>query len=468
MTPRALSGAALLALALIATSSFAASRGRFGGIVHVAVIDAEPESDPLLADSPVQASVLSLSAQPLCRLDRNGRLVSTLAQDFQRPTPTQLRLQLKPGIRFASGPTITVKHVVDSWSRMFSAGSTSPYRALFFPLRNGGTQLTGAITPPSLIELSLAFPWPDLERSLCHPALAVTPPRSLAGLGPFLPASAPGVYIFNLNFPDGRPYAERFTLSSTDFRGAQKAYSLNQAELVMGGAGLEGSRSGPALFANYLLYQPNRVGNGFRSAFEAAVDRADLVRFFVGGAPSVVMSQLLPPALMPQNGGVHAPFPNGPPPANELTLLFDNGLPDQRKVAERIQVKLHDRGYKIALRGVPRSVLRSKWASGDFDFMLQGVLLPPAPAPALAIAIDLAGKRELLASELPTIGAIADQTARDARVRERAEALYPSLPIIPLYAQGLSITARPEVQNLSFDAQGLPNLADTFLGASAP
>ncbi|MFL5321623.1 MAG: ABC transporter substrate-binding protein [Myxococcaceae bacterium] len=453
---------------LLAATAFAASRARFGGIVRVAVIGSAPDADPTLSDTPNEAAVLSLSAQPICRIDRNGQVVPTLAASLSHSTPTQLRIALKPGLRFSGGQSINVHHVVDAWSKLLAPGTASPYRALFFPLRNGGTQLTGAITPPSLIELSLAFPWPDLEKSLCHPALTVTPPHSPAGLGPFLPATAPGVFIFNLNYPEGRPYPERVVLTNTDERGAAKAYSLDQAQVILGGAPTADARTGPALYGTWLVYQPSRVGNGFRGAFEAAVDRTDLVRFFVRSGPSVVMSQLLPPALMPQSSSQHPVFPNGAPPPSELTLLYDSGAEDQRAVAERIQVKLHDRGYRIALKGAPRSVLRSKWASGDFDFMLQGLLLPPAPAPAFAIALDLAGKRELLATELPTIGSIADQAARDNRTRDRADALLPTLPIIPLYAQGLAVTAKPEIENLAFDAQGLPTLGDTFLGAPAP
>lgn len=457
--------------AFCATDVLAASRAKYGGIVRIAVNGAPSEPDPALADLPLEAAVLSLSSQPLCHFDRQGKFASTMALDITRPTPTQVRVALRSGLRFSGGAPITVRHVADAWSRLLSPSSPSPYRALFFPLRDNGRQLLSAVTPPSLLELSLAFPWPDLDRSLCHPALAVTPTRTATGIGPFLPASAPGVFIFNLNFPDGRPYAERVVLTNTDQRGADRLYSLGQANVVLGGESASDSRVGPALYATYLLFQPARVGPNFRGAFELAVDRSDLVRFFVRSGPSVAMQQLLPPALMPQQparqtGG------GGGGPANELTLMFDLGAPDQKAVAERIQVKLHDKGFRIVLRGVSRSALRQKWAAADFDLMLHGVLLPPTPGPALAIALDLAGRKDLLASELPTIGAINDAAARDLRVRERAEALLPSLNLYPLFAQGLAMQARAEVMNLYFDPQGLPQLADVFLspgeGRSSP
>lgn len=457
-------GVVLLFTLSLALPAHPASRARYGGILRVAVPGAPAEADPTLSDLPLEAAVLSLSSQPLCRYDAQGRFDSNLALDVTRPTPTQMRIALRSGLRFAGGAPLNVRHVADAWSRLLSPTSPSPYRALFFPLRDQGRQLLSAVTPPSLLELSLSFPWPDLERSLCHPALAVTPARGATGIGPYLPASAPGVFTFNVNAPDGRPFSERVVLSNTDQRGADKLYSLGQANVIMGGESARDSRVGPALYATYLLFQPGRAGANFRGAFEAAVDRGDLVRHFVRSAPSVAMQQLLPPALMPQQPAKQTGVA-GRGPAAELTLLYDLSAPDQKAVAERIQVKLHDRAFRIVLRGISRSDLRQKWATGDFDLMLHGVLLPPAPAPAFAVALDLSGRRDLLSSELPFIGALNDAAARDSRVRERAEALLPQLNVFPLYAQALALQARPEVQNLLFDAQGLPKLADAFLSA---
>jgi hypothetical protein len=151
-----------------------------------------------------------------------------------------------------------------------------------------------------------------------------------------------------------------------------------------------------------------------------------------------------------------------------VTLLYDATNEDQRAVAERIQVKLHDRGYKVALEPLPRSLLRTRWAKGDYDMMLQSLLLPPVPGPALAIVLDAAGRKDLLGVELPLIGAVADMAARDARARERAIALGPSVPILPLYAQGLGVRAAPELGGLVLDAQGLPVLDGVYFMPAEP
>ena len=146
-----------------------------------------------------------------------------------------------------------------------------------------------------------------------------------------------------------------------------------------------------------------------------------------------------------------------------MTLLYDATSEDQRAVAERLQVKLHDRGYTVALEPLPRAELRARWAKGDYELMLHSLLLPPVPGPALAVVLDAAGRKDLLGVELPRIGALPDAAARDAKARERALALAPSVPLLPLYAQGLALRAAPEVGGLGFDAQGLPMLDGAWL-----
>ncbi len=439
-----------LFLLLTATAAFGASRGLYGGTLRVALSGDVSASDPLLADPPADAWALGLSTRPVCRLDAEGRPWPVLG------TFAQGALTVRPSLRAADGTALTADHVAQSWARASRPDARSPYRALLFPLKGEGR----ALSPSSryTLPLPLAFPWPDFERSLCHPALSVVP-----GAGPFLPTRALGVYVASPAFPEGRPYVDRLSVTAGNPRAGLRLLSFNQAEV---GVGVDAPErfpsipSGPALYATYLAFSPSRTGEGLRAAVERRVERADLTRFFVR-APAVAMSSLLPPELMPQ-----APAPGGPPsapPSRELTLLYDAALEDQRAVAERIQVKLHDAGYRISLRGVSRAMLRSKWASGDFELMLHALLLPPIPGPALAVVLEAAGRHDLLRRELPPIGAIAEAAARDARVQERATALAPELPFIPLYAQGLRVVAAPHVTGLAVDAFGLPTIDSAFL-----
>jgi peptide/nickel transport system substrate-binding protein len=176
----------------------------------------------------------------------------------------------------------------------------------------------------------------------------------------------------------------------------------------------------------------------------------------------VPMTSLLPPALMPQEPPAR-PAAKRVTPQRELELFFDGGLLDQRAVAERLQVRLHDLGFRATLRPLSRAGVRAKWASGDYDLLLHGVLLPPLAAPALAVVLELAGAHDRLARELPPLGAVADPAAREQRARARALELRAELPLLPLYAQSVRVTLSPKVRGLEPDAFGVPRLDGAFL-----
>ncbi|ATB32070.1 peptide ABC transporter substrate-binding protein [Melittangium boletus] len=438
---------------LTALGAQAAGRIPYGGELRVAHSGPTELPEPSLADSPLEATLHGLVSQPLCQGMPQGHAGPALAHGPSRPSPQVVRWSLPAPAQ--------AQALVRAWARLTGSEAPSPYRALLFPLMGEGRQLSAS---GDTLELTLAFPWPDLERALCHPALA--PPRSApAALGPFSPSGTHTVDA-RLAWPPGRPYVDRLRLQPTDERGLSRLWSTQGTQVALGVAPDPGSGTGAALYATYLAWSPRKVPADFRQAVERALDREDLTRLFVRG-PAVPMPHLLPPELMPQ-----APSPRPPPPpesraGRKVTLLYDTENEDQHAVAERIQVKLHDLGYTVALTPLPRAGLRARWASGDYEVMLHSLLLPPVPGPALAVVLDAAGRKDLLGVELPRIGALPEPTARDARVRERALALGPTLPLLPLYAQGLALRAAPEVGGLSFDAQGLPRLDGVWLQPGA-
>ncbi len=461
---RAATAVTALLLLLLAAPAPGAARARYGGVLKVTAVAPALEQDPLLADTPAEATLVSATASSLCRWDAQGQPVAVLAQELTRPTPQLLRLTLRPGLRLPGGAELTAREVAASLTR----AQTSAYRALLAPLRLQDAKANGLT-----LELPLAFPFPDAERAACSPALAIAVPRANGaplGLGPFSPGATPFSFDAQPLHPDGRPYADGLLIQAADERSARHQFTLKKAQVVLGAPPLPISRpapEGPLLYATYLAFQPQRVGAPLRQALESAVDRADLTRFFAR-APAVPMHGLLPPALMAQEAAPRPAPPRAPSPAPQLQLLFDAQSADQRAVAERLQVKLQDRGYRLALKGVPRAQLRSHLAARDFDLLLHAVLVPPVPSLALALALDAGGRAELLAPELSAIGALPDAAARDARAAERAAALAPTLPLIPLYAQGLSVQSAAPVLGLTRDGQGLPSLADAFLAAEGP
>jgi MarR-like DNA-binding transcriptional regulator SgrR of sgrS sRNA len=460
---RAVLAPLIAACAALAPSrnALAASRARYGGTLRAAIIDRQLEADPALADAPSDAAMLELTASSICRLDSAQRARPILASDISWQGPLRLRIALRPGLRFGNGAALSARDVAASWTRLRNPASLSPYRALLFALPLEGPGLTS--TPLSM-ELPLEFAWPDLIPSLCHPALAIKPANepTAAGIGAFSFSAERDAFEANLAFPQGRPFLDGLAATFTDERGGARMLALRKAQVAIGPvAGRRAGTTPRAMQATYLAFNLERAGSDFRTAVEATIDRKDLVRFFVP-APSEPMSSLLPSALMPQEP-VSRPSPPARQAARSLTLLFDRALPEQRRVAERLQVKLHDLKYAIVLKPISRAQLRAAWATGAFDLMLHAVLLPPVCTAALAIAIEISGRHELLAAELPPLGALSTEGERQRAAVERARALLPSLQIIPLYAQGLNAVASDEVISLEPDGQGLPAFDDAFL-----
>jgi hypothetical protein len=456
-------GFALAVLALLPAPAPAAGRARYGGTLRVAAPPTS-EADPALADVPEAAALSTLLAPPICRVDPARGVVPTLA-DLARTGAGRLTITVRPGQRRTPRGALGAADLVARWNALTQASTLSPYRALLYPLRGEG-RLSPQAASGQTLEVGIQVPWPDLEKGLCHPALGLT-----AAAGPYVPGASRGTLDANPGFPEGRPFPDHLQLQllGADERRGARLLALGQVDLLLGAAEDADAPAppppGPALFATYLLYRPARVGAGFRAVAEAALDPDDLVQNFVP-APAVPMRHLLPPLLM---GAVPPPPPApaaAPPargPLQELLLLHDAASDEQRAVAERIQVRLHDRGYRLALKGLPRGELRARWARGDYDLLLDSLLMPPSPGPALTLALEVGGRHDLLAVEMTAIGSVADTAARDQRARERAAALRATLPMIPLYARGVKVRATAKVSGLRMDAFGLPRLDEVFL-----
>ncbi len=405
--------AGLALAALLALPAHAGGRPRFGGALKIAAVARSVERDPLLADTPVEAAALSLSAAPPCRL---GELSS--------PAPNLLRLALAPG---QDGEAI-------ARALTRARASTSPYRALLAPVK----RVTGTRTA---VDFQLEGKAPDLDRVLCHPSLAAAP-------GPFFGPSLAA----NAAFPAGRPYLDAAAVVPADARTADRQLAQRRVQLVLGSGPDE---EGPQLFATWLVAAP-KLAPHVKQAVESTIERADLVRFFVR-APASALTGLVPPSL----GGPTVAPPSPPRPAplsppKELTLLYDAGLDDHRAVAERLQVKLLSSGYKLVLTGLERAELRTRWAKGDYELMLASALLPESKAFALALTAEVARVPTAAPFELFSLTEPADLLAR-------ADALRASLPLVPLYVQGLSLGASKDLRHLTRDGLGLPRLDDAFL-----
>ena len=259
---------AAAALAAAALAAFAASRPRYGGNLRVAVGASAIREDPALADAPEEAAISAVLSPPLCRVDAGGR-VRPLRGALARPSALRARISLGP--RRPGGATAAA--ILERWERLSQPATLSPYRALLAPLRYEGRRFD----PPGAgleLELALAFPWPDLERSLCHPALGIP------GAGAFTPTKAPGQYLANAGFPAGRPFADRLSVAVVSDRAAARLLQLQQAD---GGWGWQGNGATHEMMTPYALYGLLEAEReGYKAPSAGAAERGlDRLRYFI-------------------------------------------------------------------------------------------------------------------------------------------------------------------------------------------
>jgi hypothetical protein len=439
-----------LVLVCAPLAAMGASRARDGGTLRIAV---PPEvGADVGAETPEGASLRGLTAAPLCRLGPDGHPVPVLASLERRGEA--VAVIPRPGVRFPSGAPLGASELARAWLRGPATGTVG--RGLLAPVKGGLSTLESARqSKDAALVLPLAFPWPDLEASLCHPALV--PLRetgaALEGIGPYAPDGPERARAFP-GFPEGRPHPDLLEVRVLSLRNARRALQRHEVQAVFGD-GADGA--GPGLFATYLVLRPAAQGVGQRVA--ARLDRRALVQSFVGGA-SAPLPGLLPPALGGPAESAASMVPAGP--AGPAVLLYASDRPAHRAVAERLQILLRDAAAPLTLRGMPAREAAAAWERGEGDAMLRSVLLPPLPAPALAVVLALSGDAEAARRELPALGAISDATQRGAKTAERAAALASTLPLLPLYVESARARLDPRLVDVRRDAFGLWVLDDAW------
>jgi MarR-like DNA-binding transcriptional regulator SgrR of sgrS sRNA len=468
----ALVGAFVFAFVLTPDAE-AASRPRYGGEMRVLVPQAllDPERiDPAMMRSPLDLFLTRSVCEPLLAPSPTPNGVqSRLLQVPELDGRSRLvELKLKPGLRFASGAPLRARDVVQSLQRL--GDLASPFRALLLPLNNGAGLVARSETE---IAASFDFPYPDWSLGLTHPSSCAnvgshgkTGPGGTTG--PFMlegKLAAPASRLAaNAESEVGRPFADKLSVRTASRADAARALRDNPSKKLGADVAMLKPVEGPMAVAGYWLANPKRPGLApLPGLLAATLDRAELVRNYLPG-PAVPLYGLLAPSV--EARPVSAPTLQQASPLPERVngeLLVEAGEDDQRVVAERLQVKLHDFGAEFRVVPLARAELYARVARGDFDAAL--VSLPALPEAGLNLAqvLLMAGQPELARSELQSLGAIPDAATRRDRASARAKLLLPQLPLVPLYAQGLSAVARPAVNGLSFEPSGALDLGDLWL-----
>lgn len=449
---RSLRCALALVLSLGPGLAAAGVRPAYGGTIRIGVAPPGGAAGGAALDALVERA----TSAPLLEVDAAGALVPGALAEVPVPEAgaRAFRLRVRPGLTDAAGRPLGAADVAARLTAVLAPGGPAPDRWLALPilgadaLVEGRAPLLAGVQVLSASELlvTLAFPLPELPWLLAAPALA------LPGAGPFTGATGraaggPAVLLHNDRHHRGRPFADELRVETVDARAAARLVEQGRLALVLRpeGTGARTLALAP-LAVTVAVVNPARLGGGaaaIRAAL-AAVDRAELARRFVRG-PAEPLRTLVPPALLPGAAPEEPPSAAGPPPAARIALLADASEPDQRAVAERLQVKLFDAGVRASVELLDGGRYRARLAAGDHDVALVTVHVQ-ALRPALAagqIAFVTRGA-DAARRTLAALAGLEGDAALAAAARAGRE-----LDLVPLVASGLRASWAPALQGVA-------------------
>jgi peptide/nickel transport system substrate-binding protein len=453
-----------LALAAVLVPALAAAgvRPGYGGTIRVAV--PAPPQLGARPSGPADLLVARALSAPLLEVDARGLLAPGALAEVPAPEAEgrAFRLRLRPGLLDAAGRPIGAAELARHLTALLS-GELRPLGWVALPILGADAVLEGRasvvaglqVVSATELLVTLAFPLPEF------PWLLATVAAALPDAGPFVAQtagapSAPLRLVRSEHHHLGRPFADELILHPADARGAARLLAQGGLDLVLRPEAA-GGRPGPALApltVTIAVVNPARLGASAEAVRRAlaALDRGDLARRFVRG-PAEPLTTLVPPAVLPGAPGASSPADPPPAPAPapaRISLLVDGSVPDHRALAERLQVKLFDRGVRAAVERVAGGHLEGRLAAGEYDVALLAVTVQPL-RPALAAgqiafaARGAAAARRAMAS-LAGLSGDAALAAVDRLARE--------LHLVPLVAAGQRASLGAALQGLAPGADG--------------
>jgi peptide/nickel transport system substrate-binding protein len=460
----------LAALALAAPlAAAAAPRPVPGGALRVLLPALPAALDPVLATSPSDLAGVRAVHAGLLAPGSDGAPRAALLEASPEPEEggRAWRLRLAPGLTFHDGAPLRAADVAASLARLAGPRSLHPWLAA--PITGAGEVRAGRADRLAGVEvlsdrelrIAVDHPFPAFPAALAAAPAAVTGPGG-AGAGPFRPSSAAGGALHLLAFEGqarGRPFADALDLAAADARRATRELAARSAHAALRPeAAAPGARPTPPLGLLLAAVSP-RLGAARPALREAvaAVDRADLARFLRG--PATPLAGLLPDALLGGRTPPHRTSGVGGPLPARVRVLVPEGAESARHTAERLQVRLYDRGVRVAIEAAAPPTVAARLASGDHDLALVPVwLVSGEPALALAQVAFAAGGFGAAAGVLARVG----DGGPDAVAREAA-ALEDALSLVPLCAEGLRLSAVPALQGLAAAGDGTFDPGDLWL-----
>lgn len=451
-------GVAAAAALVLALPAHAGLPPRYGGELALALPAWSGDLDPARATGAAELLAARAVHATLVEVDASGAPRPGLLAALPEAEPgfRAFRLRLRPGLRFHGGAPLGAAEVAASLSRLAAPATRSPHGWIDAAvkgaeeLRQGrAAALSGVrVLSDTELRIELDLPFPDFPLALAAvPAAVVRGADPGDGAGPFRRSGeVPGglrLAAFE-GFFRGRAFADGLLLLGLDALRAARAFARGEIDLAVRPEPLPGAAGPvplPAATATWAIANSRRLGGRTAEVRAAlAADRADLARYVRGRAAP--MWNPLPPALWPASAAAAAVparerWSQGP----RLSLLVPAG-DASRAAADRLQVKLFDRGVRVAVEALPAETFAARLAAGDFELaLLTRTLAAPAPAPAaVEVAWALGGppaaRRALARLAGADPGAVAAEAAEEAGA-------------VPLLSTGLVASPRSGLRGLA-------------------
>ncbi|HVP68257.1 MAG TPA: ABC transporter substrate-binding protein [Anaeromyxobacteraceae bacterium] len=463
-----------VAAALALAAPLAALAGlapRYGGELSVALAGAPADLDPARISDPAELEAARALHATLVEWGPGGALRPGLLASLPEAEPgaRAFRLRLRPGLRFQDGRPVTAGDVAASLARLLAPQTRSLHGWIALPVagaeevREGrASALSGAQVLGELeLRLVLDAPFPDFPAALAAlPSAILARGSQGSGAGPFRLASRGPDGALRLTAFDGhfrgRAYADGVNVLGADGRRAARAVGRGEVDLVLRPEAAAGAttRDLPQVTATYAVVNARRLGPAGdlirRAIFE--LDRPELGRLAGRGRVSP-LAALLPPSLLPQGA---------PPAARPAARIADTPRVSlvvadaNRALADRLQVKLFDRGVRVAVEAVSRSALAARLASGNYDLAVVSLTFTSGSAqPALLEVAWALGGPSAARRALQRLGGSEPATV--------ASELAEEIGAVPLFASGLRASARPGLYGLEVLPDATVDLAELWL-----
>ena len=457
----------------VAATAHAESRPRYGGTVEASLLGVPLVTEPLLAQTHAEITVVDLAYDTLYRVGTDGLVQPRLALALPvlDAAKTTARIALRRGVRFHDGSELMAVDVIATLEHAHGTWMTAP--------------ISGMKVDGDGIVLTLRAPLPDLATVLALPQLSIV--KGALGTGPFVAdgldrAKAKLTLRAFDDYFAGRPYLDQLVLRWYDTPdGEARQFETGAAQLsARGVAAFAGAQpkyraddvEGPAALLVYAgwgkAHEAITRDPRFRKALDLSLARGALTT--IGAGERIVPTRLpwpveagapvLDAAARAGDAEAAKKALGALAVASKLEILVEATRPDDREIAERVARALDNLGIGAVITALPADKLKERVGKGACDLYIGQLAAPVTDVVAWWGEAFAAGADDYVTQRL---------AAGPLDLASTGRVFADRLPILPLLFRAVRIWHRTDVRGLGFDASGRPDLASLFLfGAPSP